>query len=578
MSTRLLVVDSDRKFIQDHKAQLESAFEADFLFSTDGALTRLESGQYGAILLCVETSENKGYALCSAIRRTPLLQDLKIALISAKASEEEYARHRGTKGRADLYLHKPVNSSSLIPALADLVPMKEDDPDNPLGDLAGSDLGEEWLESLKSELETEAPAAPAPAPPPAAIAPAPGWTAAPMPERAPGRNDGEVELLEWRVRDLEQKLVVHHEEIERKNREIEDLLQRNAAVTRNLDEVQQVHHEAERLRQVISDKEASLARSKEELEAALAEARRTADRLEERDVLLAEAQRKNEELLETHQLLQAQLEEAWETGGKVKALEASLEEAGQALRQAEERVGQAERGRDDAAGERDQARLELEASRSELEARDARVRELEGSLAKVGELEAELASTREQVSFQELTIRNLAEERRDLQAARDRQDDAITEQAGEIIVLQERIRLQETASRDTAEERDALLEVRTRLQEKVQALEGTIAELEGRAQRLEAESTARCEALEAGFNAQRAEFAAGIQAREESIAGLNEALEGLRRDLGRFGQEKRDAEALAQRRADRIEAITAVLAELEGKAGQALDLARTAAD
>ena len=108
MGKRLLVVDSDRRFIQDHKSSLESAFEVDFRDGTEGSLTRLESGTTARVLLCVETSENKGYALCSAIRRTPVHGDLKIALISAKATEEEDARHRGIKGKADLYLHKPI--------------------------------------------------------------------------------------------------------------------------------------------------------------------------------------------------------------------------------------------------------------------------------------------------------------------------------------------------------------------------------------------------------------------------------------------------------------------------------------
>ncbi len=112
MGHRLLVVDSDRRFLQDHKASLESAFEVDFRDGTEGSLTHLETGDYAAILLCVEASENKGYSLCSAIRRSPVLADLKVALISAKATEEEYARHQSLKGKADLYLHKPIRPNA----------------------------------------------------------------------------------------------------------------------------------------------------------------------------------------------------------------------------------------------------------------------------------------------------------------------------------------------------------------------------------------------------------------------------------------------------------------------------------
>ena len=122
MGQRLLIVDGDRRFIKDHQVALEAAFDVDFLYSTDGVLPLLENGDFAAVLICVEVSENKGYAICSAIRKNPKLVDLKVALISAKATEEEYARHRSLKGKADLYLHKPLISSALVASLTPLVP------------------------------------------------------------------------------------------------------------------------------------------------------------------------------------------------------------------------------------------------------------------------------------------------------------------------------------------------------------------------------------------------------------------------------------------------------------------------
>jgi CheY-like chemotaxis protein len=213
MGQRLLIVDSDRRFIQDHKAALEAIFEAEILTSTEGALSRLESGQYAAVLLCVEVAENKGYALCSAIRRSTLLKDLKVALISGKATEEEYARHQNLKGRADLYLHKPISPADLVAALTPFVPLKVVDADNPLEDGGtGMDLGEEWLASLRSELEMDAPPDPLPPAPrerPGGPPPSPGRPAVPG-------DAGQVELLEARIKDLETKLVAKSEEMEQR--------------------------------------------------------------------------------------------------------------------------------------------------------------------------------------------------------------------------------------------------------------------------------------------------------------------------------------------------------------------------
>lgn len=153
MGQCLLLVDSDRSFLKEHGVTLASSFEVESIQTADGVMDRLGSGAYAAVLICVEVNENKGYALCSAIRKTPGLEGLKVILISAKATEEEFQRHQGLKVRADLYLHKPVTPSSLVAALAPFVPTRAVDPDNPLEGVADTSLGSEWLAGLRSAVE-----------------------------------------------------------------------------------------------------------------------------------------------------------------------------------------------------------------------------------------------------------------------------------------------------------------------------------------------------------------------------------------------------------------------------------------
>ena len=153
MGQCLLLVDSDRGFVKEHGVTLASSFEFECLQTADGVLDRLGSGVYAAVLICVEVNENKGYALCSAIRKTPGLEGIKVILISAKATEEEFQRHRGLKVRADLYLHKPMTPSTLVAALAPFVPTRAVDPDNPLGGMTDTGLGSDWLAGLRSSLE-----------------------------------------------------------------------------------------------------------------------------------------------------------------------------------------------------------------------------------------------------------------------------------------------------------------------------------------------------------------------------------------------------------------------------------------
>ena len=168
MGQRLLLVDSDRSFLKEHQVSLEAAFDLEVVASPEGVVSRLERGQFAAVLICVEVSDNKGYALCSTLHKHPDLGGLKIALISAKATEEEYRRHQSLKGKADLYLHKPIAPSTLVAALAPLVPGRALDPDNPLGELVDTELGDDWLDGLRSAVEGPAPDhVPPPAAPPA---------------------------------------------------------------------------------------------------------------------------------------------------------------------------------------------------------------------------------------------------------------------------------------------------------------------------------------------------------------------------------------------------------------------------
>jgi CheY-like chemotaxis protein len=417
MGHRLLVVDSDRRFLQDHSATLESAFEVDFRDGTEGALAQLETGVYAAALLCVEASENKGYSLCSAIRRSPGLADLKVALISAKATDEEYARHQSLKGRADLYLHKPIRPNTLVSALAPLVPLKTVDPDSPLGDLGGGDLGEEWLESLRSELETEPAAAPRPTPRPApqapvqaAAVPAPaaapipalssvsavlGFTRPlpPLPSQPPplqvSREAGRMELLEARVQDLETKLVASANQLEAKTRDLEELrLQGEAA--QSLFEEKTLR--AMELENQLAAANEALERSRQDLEDGRQQEESARTELREKTQLTMD-------LMESNQLLQAQLAEAREDLERLSRSERALLVRNQELElerdELREARSQMEAGLNDLG--RKQAALEETHERQKMELLAA-VDEREARLVR---LEASLVAQREQVQILE---------------------------------------------------------------------------------------------------------------------------------------------------------------------------------
>ncbi len=253
MGQRLLLVDNDRSFLKEHQVSLEAAFELEVAGSPEGVLVRLESGSFAAVFISVEVADNKGYALCSSIRKNPKLDGVKIALISAKATTEEYRRHQSLKGHADLYLHKPITPSALVAELRPLVPGLALDPDNPLGELVDSELGDDWLDGLKSVLDNPVPAQASPGSPAS-----PAGTATRPPSPAQTKNldakattlagaDRQV-LLEAQVAALQEELHAKDQRLREAEAAVQQSQRQLNSVTLNLDELERSNREAEVLK------------------------------------------------------------------------------------------------------------------------------------------------------------------------------------------------------------------------------------------------------------------------------------------------------------------------------------------
>ena len=541
MAQRLLIVDSDRRFIQDHQAALESTFEADFMTTTEGALARLENGQYAAVLLCVEVSENKGYSLCSAIRKAPATQYLKVALISGKATEEEYARHQSLKGRADLYLHKPIPSNSLVAALSPFVPMKMEDPDNPLDDLGGSEVVEEWLDSLKSELDLELPPSPKLPQPDAVFSlPLPPLvTPSQLTQMLPAipKDAGRVELLEARVQDLEAKLVAQAEELDRNVQDLADLQRSHDSATRNLTDLEQWQLETEQAHQAVATLEARV----QELEGSLAQGQAHAAALEDQMSGAQGEQARLTQALED-QVSAAQAEQA--------RLTQALEDQVSAAQAEQARLSQAldDHARD-AQAEQERLNQALEAARIQV---DEQARLSMDSMESNLLLQAQMEEARDNAAQHLQTEKDLAEAR-DCQGQLEAR---VLEQEDEHRAFQERLEHKDQELRDLETKCGECHLNRDRLQEAFTALEQQVATLEAQHER------------------QQLELLAGIDERDGQLGRLNATLDAQQERLLALEQVKDDLEARTHGEADRMRAIHELLADLEGKAQQALDLAK----
>ena len=560
MGQRLLIVDSDRRFIKDHQVALETAFEVDCLYTGEGVVQRLETGQYAAVLLCVEVAENKGYAVCSAIRRTPHLAEVKIALISAKATEEEYSRHQSLRGRADLYLHKPIDSITLVAQLSPLVPLRPVDLENPLGDLSGADLGEEWLESLKAEMEVEDLAAPLPTPEPSPATEAffprlpialPPVLTPPAPVAVP-KDAGKIELLEARIQDLETKLQSQTDLLAARDQELQNLQSAQERATRNLDEAMRCQTELGDLQQKLTDTEEALVAQ----ESRASRAESEASHLQEK---LMDTERAQDEGKARLAALEAQLEGLTETKSAAEARCVELDSALSNLR-AEASVQQA------AAGQRVELETRIQELQTQLEAatREVQERTYEGDALKgdIAGLEGTLRGQRRELADQAGRLGSLTRECESMLAK----------------VSEREARTQELETAHSELEA-SLQSARTEagnLRLRIQEIESAVAEKDTRFETM-------CTEKDARFNEACAEKDALLETAQNDATHLRDAVNHLQTELAQREQElaqqaeqqAREQQEWTQTLEARNAEITRVTADLEAQRQRLLDTERS---
>lgn len=548
MAQRLLLVDSDRSFLKEHQVSLEAAFDLEVVASPDGVVAHLERGNFSAVFICVEVADNKGYALCSTIRKNTRLDGVKIVLISAKATEEEYRRHQSLKGRADLYLHKPIAPSALVAALTPLVPGRALDPDNPLGELVDTELGDDWLDGLKSALDNpEAGAATGPVLPVAEPLPDPSARATTPP---PSQDRAQVRRLEDQVGALE-------EELRRKDRRVADLeadLQRQVGtVTMNLDDLARREQEVDGLKARLADAETALRQAQDgqtrESEGVEALKGQLKDALDERAGLIQQVealglqvsdktQRAIELLKDRDRLLRESMDlETFRS--RVKELEGLLAERDQALAEGQQ---------------------ELEAA---LEAQGQLNATLEGMVEQHNTLEGihqsallEVAGHKEKSHLLQLEVAGIEAtmrgQGRDLAELGLRLQQLEGELAASQAQTREREGQLEAKQDDLQRQQEEVVQLGAQLAEVRQTLDETVIQHEG----------------------ERLELMNGLDHKEAEVQRLHQALANQQEAHQALEREKQTVHGQLAEHRDRLQNLDALLQEIQDKLRRGSDLAR----
>ncbi len=599
MGQRLLLVDSDRSFLKEHQVSLEAAFDLELAGAPEGVLAKLETGAFAAVFICVEVADNKGYALCSSIRKNPRLDGVKIVLISAKATEEEYRRHQSLKGRADLYLHKPMAPSALVAALAPLVPGRTLDPDNPLGELVDTELGDDWLDNLKGALD--GPAAELSAAPVFGVRP-PSPVQTTNLDRGPALSTDvppdsrHVRLLEDQVANLheemrakDQRLAAAEERLRAAEAEAQQVQRQLNSVTLNLDELERSNREAETLKARLAETEAALraleetrgreGESAETLKAQLKEA------LTERTDLIQQVETLNQqvgekaqraiELLKERDRLLHETMDLEPFKGKARELEAALAEKEAALAAQQHDHAAALAGKDEAFGALQQEHAAALAGKDE--ALTAKQQELEA---------AQVAQTQLHTTIEELVAQHTSlegvhqatllevvgykEKAHGYQLEVAGLEATMRGQGRDLAELGARLRQVEAeleASQALVLERDQQLlakqEILQQHQEEITHLGGQLAAVR--------QDLDEAQILHDG---QRLELMNGLDQKEAELMRLNQVIGELQDSHAALEREKQAVHGQLSEHRDRLRNLDGLLQEIQDKLRRGSDLAR----
>jgi len=551
MGQRLLLVDTDRGFLKDHQVSLEAAFDAEVAATPEAALARLLTGDIAAVLVCAEVADNKGYSLCTAIRKTPALDGVKLALISAKATEEEYRRHQGLKGRADLYLHKPISPSALVGELSALVPSRRLDPDKPLGELSDMDLGEDWLEGIKQALDGPEVSSSAPV---FGVRPSSPASAASPTEFI---DTLKVQLLEAQIATLQEELSTRDQRLLMVEAEAQQFQRQLSSVTVNLDELERSNREAETLKARLTETESALRNleetrgregdNAETLKAQLKES------LQERTDLIQQVEALNRqvgekalraiELLKERDRLQGENLDLEGFRSKAQDLEASLSAAREELVELRGEVG---------------ARGEALAAR-ELEAQEAQ-QQLVLCQAELASQEEALRSCREALAAGE-------QEREDARRELALEQEALTQCQGEASAREAALTACQEELRAGLQEREEALTAQSQL---TATLEGLVEQQAGR------EDLYQAALLEV------AEAKTQVQSLQLELAGLEATVRGQGRELASQGvllqQREQEAEAIRAQVLERDQQLVARAEDLQQRLDEIARLAAQQAE
>jgi two-component system alkaline phosphatase synthesis response regulator PhoP/two-component system response regulator VicR len=110
---RVLVVDDEINIVRLIQVNLErQGYQVETANNGAQALAKIKESRPDLLVSDVMMPEMDGFELLANVRRDPMLMDLPVIMLTAKAQDKDVME--GYKTGADMYLTKPFNPAELI--------------------------------------------------------------------------------------------------------------------------------------------------------------------------------------------------------------------------------------------------------------------------------------------------------------------------------------------------------------------------------------------------------------------------------------------------------------------------------
>ncbi|GAB4459677.1 MAG: hypothetical protein OHK0029_22550 [Armatimonadaceae bacterium] len=123
---RILAVDDEPNIVRLIQVNLErQGYQVETANNGAQALAKIRENRPDLLVSDVMMPEMDGFELLSTIRRDPMLQDLPVIMLTAKAQDANVME--GYSRGADMYLTKPFNPQELLQFVKRILSSQDDD-------------------------------------------------------------------------------------------------------------------------------------------------------------------------------------------------------------------------------------------------------------------------------------------------------------------------------------------------------------------------------------------------------------------------------------------------------------------